>query len=104
MLCSEHYDLVNILNIGGKDMKTGDHVKVVNTDYKSPELANGQEGVVLEAFVTHEGQKAVRVAMDNGWTPRDANPLGSVIAEINGCPCDGWHFFIEELEVIQKEA
>ena len=85
-------------------MKTGDHVKVVNTDYKSPELANGQEGVVLEAFVTHEGQKAVRVAMDNGWTPRDANPLGSVIAEINGCPCDGWHFFIEELEVIQKEA
>ena len=85
-------------------MKTGDRVKVVNTDYKSPELANGQEGVVLEAFVSHNGKQSVRVAMDNGWTPFDASPESAAMAELEGIPMDGWHFYVEEVEVIQKEA
>ena len=85
-------------------MKTGDRVKVVNTDYNSPELANGQEGVVLEAFETHDGMKAVRVALDSGWTPFDASPEGALVAELGGIPMDGWHFYVEEVEVVQKEA
>ena len=80
-------------------MKTGDRVKVVNTDYKSPELANGQEGVVLEVFVNGAGQEGVVVAMDNGFTPFTVNPLAATM------PADlGWHFYVEEVEVIQKEA
>ncbi len=85
-------------------MKTGDRVKVVNTDYNSPELANGQEGVVVEAFVSHNGQQSIRVAMDNGWTPFDVSPESAAMAELKGIPMDGWHFYVEELEVIQKEA
>lgn len=71
---------------------------------RSPELANGQEGVVLEAFVSHNGKQFVRVAMDNGWTPFDASPGHAVIAELEGIPMDGWHFYVEEVEVVQKEA
>lgn len=87
-------------------MKTGDRVKIVNTDYNSLELANGQEGVVLEAFETPDGMKAVRVALDSGWTPFHAKQrlCKQLDAELGGISMDGWHFYVEELEVIQKEA
>lgn len=85
-------------------MKTGDRVKVVNTDYKSPELANGQEGVVLEVFLIGDGQEGVVVAMDNGFTPLTANPIAAMMHADQGVRMDGWHFYVEEVEVIQKEA
>ena len=85
-------------------MKAGDRVKVVNTDYKSPELANGQEGEVLEVFVNDPGQEGVVVAMDNGFTPFIANPPAAMIHAAQGFRMDGWAFYAEEVEVIQKEA
>jgi len=85
-------------------MKAGDRVKVVNTDYKSPELANGQEGEVLEVFVNGAGQEGVVVAMDNGFTPLIANPRAAMMRAESGVRMDGWAFFPEEVEVIQKEA
>lgn len=84
-------------------MKTGDRVKVVNTDYNYPELANGQEGEVLEVFVNGAGREGGVVAMDNGFTPLTANPLAAMMHAIGG-RMDGWAFFPEEVEVIQKEA
>ena len=85
-------------------MKTGARVKVVNTDYKSPELANGQEGKVLEVFVNEDGKEVLCVAMDNGFTPLTANPVAAMMHAALGVRMDGWSFFIEEVEVIQKEA
>ena len=85
-------------------MKAGDRVKVVDTNYNSPELANGQEGAVLEVFVNSAGQEGVVVAMDNGFTPLTANPLAAMMHTAQGIPMDGWRFYVEEVEVIQKEA
>ena len=85
-------------------MKTGDRVKVVNTDYKSPELANGQEGKVLEVVWNGDGKEVLCVAMDNGFTPFIANPPAAMIHAAQGVRMDGWVFYAEEVEVIQKEA
>jgi hypothetical protein len=83
-------------------MKTGDRVKVVNTDYKSPELANGQEGEVLEVIVNDDGKEVLCVAMDNGFTPLTANPIAAMVHAVQGVRMDGWAFFPEEVEVIKE--
>ena len=83
-------------------MKTGARVKVVNTDYKSPELANGQEGKVLEVFVNEDGKEILCVAMDNGFTPLTANPIAAMIHAAQGVRMDGWAFYAEELELIEE--
>ncbi|MND76374.1 hypothetical protein D3C80_680210 [compost metagenome] len=65
-------------------IKLGQRVRVVATDYYSPELANGQEGSV-GVIATVGGRAVIGVKMDNGYTHLDI---------------ECWNFFEEQLEVI----
>lgn len=70
-------------------MKVGDNVKVVGTDYVSPELANGQTGVIGYIQLI-SGDTVVGVVLDNGFTPND-------ICAGSG---DEWAFYPNQLEVV----
>lgn len=70
--------------------KNGDAVKLVATDYLSPELANGETAVVHEVQVIN-GSDVVLVAMDNGFTPND-------IVKNSG---EHWAFFPNQLEHVE---
>lgn len=65
-------------------MKEGTRVEIIETDYdvvESPQLANGQQGVIVERYQT--GLCIVR--MDNDSEPGR----------------DGWSFFPEQLKEIK---
>lgn len=70
--------------------KLNDKVKIVNTDYASDELANGQTGVVDYTQITG-GSPVIGVLLDNGFTPSDVIP-GTGKA---------WAFYPNQLELAE---
>lgn len=64
--------------------KVGDKVVIVNTDYFSEELANGQTGVV-----TRIDNAVIGVIMDNGYVPSLIFPDD----------LDSWNFYKAQLEL-----
>lgn len=71
--------------------KVNDRVKIVDTDYYSAELANGNTGTVISTGLTYGSKKPyLAVKLDSGYTPMQFD-------EDEG---EGWNFFPEQLELV----
>lgn len=71
--------------------KVNDKVVIVQTDFYSEELANGQTGVITRSELISRGRVMYGVLMDNGYTPIIFDPTDDT----------AWNFFAEQLELTE---